>query len=905
MDADDVKRGAAGPASARKALSARARREVWQALVQALWRHRRRTVAALALLVLAKLLMVAVPIALKAIVDDLGGPPQTLTLPALLLVGYALLRFAGGLFTELRDMVFVQVTQRLVADFKLRVFSHLHALSVRFHASRQTGTVARDVERGAAGAGFLMNALLFTVLPTLVEIVAVVAILVVGYDAAYAWIVAGTFSVYAVFTAYFTEKRIYYQRRLNDLDSRANGQLVDSLINYEAVKYFSGASKEAGRLKSVLRRWVHVGIGNQKALSILHIGQSGVIAVGVAAVMLLAGRQVVAGGMTVGDLVLVNAYMIQICLPLNTLGVVFRQSREALVNAERMAELLSHAPENPPESGEALRLRAADVVFEDVSFAYEPGRPILHEVAFRIGSGQTVAVVGGSGSGKSTLARLLLRFYDADSGRICIDGQDIRSVSHESLRDAIGIVPQDTQLFDNTIAYNIAYGRRDATQEQVEQAAMGACVHDFIQSLPARYATRVGERGVKLSGGERQRIAIARTLLKNPALLVLDEATSALDTRTEREIQSQLDDIARHRSTLIIAHRLSTIVDAHQILVMERGRIVERGTHPELLRKQGLYAQMWRLQRQQDQIHQEEDRLTSQPVNLMALAASVLDAVRPQAAEKGVHVYSLVSDEAARVTGDPGVLQQLVWELCVNAILVTPQGGRIALRLERAGNMSRLVIEDGRLSPDQAQRAEQTEGADWSGAHTPPDPAQLGALVENMGGHWHVEHASHGHGMVFTLDLPLRAVAQPGSDTTDVPADALCGMEVLLVEDQGAARDLIAAVLRDHGAKVVDFSDGATALDALRTRAPNEWPAVLLCDLTMPEFDGYAVIGRIRELEAERQIALNQRLPAIALSGHDMKESRLRALLAGFQMYISKPADTRELVAAIRAVTRA
>lgn len=910
MDVDGIKRGAAklvGGGGAGKGTPVRAQREVWRALMQALWRHRWRTLAALGLLILAKLLMVAVPGALKAIVDALSGPPEALTLPALLLVGYALLRFAGGLFTELRDMVFARVTQSMVADFKLRVFSHLHALSVRFHASRQTGTVARDVERGATGAGFLMNALLFTVLPTVVEIAAVVTILVIGYDAAYAWIVAATFTVYAVFTTYFTEKRIYYQRRLNDLDSRANGQLVDSLINYEAVKYFSGATREARRLNSLLRRWVHVGIGNQKALSVLHVGQSGVIAVGVASVMLLAGRDVVAGNVTVGDLVLINAYMIQICLPLNTLGVVFRQSREALVNAERMAELLSQPTETQSESSEPLRLRAGEVVFEGVSFGYEPGRLILHELDFRIGSGQTVAVVGGSGSGKSTLARLLLRFYDVDSGRICVDGQDIRSVSHESLRDAIGIVPQDTLLFDNTIAYNIAYGRRGATREDVERAAREASVHEFIQSLPAQYETRVGERGVKLSGGERQRIAIARTLLKDPALLIFDEATSALDTRTERAIQEQLDDISRHRSTLIIAHRLSTIVDADQILVMERGRIVERGTHRELLHKQGLYAQMWHLQRQQDQIRQEESRLADQPVNLVALAASVLDAVRPQAAQKGVQLYTLINDDAARVTGDPGVLQQVVWELCINAIAVTPPGGRIALRLERAADMARLAIEDGRPSPDEVQKSESLGRVDWPVAYTPPDPVRLGGMIEQMHGSWRIEHAQQGHGMVFTVDLPLRAVAQLGSGAADDASlsDALQGMEVLLIEDQEASRELIAEVLRDHRAEVAAFGDGELALQALRGRPAEEWPTVLLCDLAMPDLDGYAVISRIRALEAERGIPLHRRLPAVALSGHAGREDRLRALLAGFQVYLGKPVDTRELVATVRAVTRA
>jgi len=895
--------GAGGAADA-----AIARREVLLTLGRALWRFRWRTLAALGLLVAAKLLMVLVPLTLKHIVDALSQPAAMLALPVFLLAGYALLRFGGGLFTELRDMAFARVTQTTVAEFTLRMFGHLHSLGIPFHVNRQTGALSRDVERGTAGVGFLLSAALFTVLPTLIEIVAVVAILLAGYNLIFSWIVAATFIAYGVFTAYFTEKRIFYQRALNELDSQANGQLVDSLLNYETVKYYTGARHESDRLHGILRRWIDVGMDNQRALSRLHVGQSGVIAFGVAALMLLAGQEVVQGRMTVGDLVLVNAYMIQICLPLNTLGLVFRQSREALINAERMAGLLRFRPEaDPAHPLPPLQLKAGEVVFSQVGFGYEPGRPILHEIDFRIEPGQTVAVVGGSGSGKSTLARLLLRLHDVDAGSISIDGQDIRSVSQDSLRSAIGIVPQDTPLFNDTIAYNIGYGRRDATRQEVEEAARAACVHDFIQSLPAQYDTVVGERGVRLSGGERQRIAIARTLLKNPSLLIFDEATSALDTRTERSIQAQLDEMARDRSTFVIAHRLSTIVGADQILVMEQGRIVERGGHEQLLRLNQLYARMWNLQRQQDRLQEEGSRLSAQPVNMVTLAAGVIDAIRPLADEKGVHLYTLIGNEAMRVTADPGVLQQVAWELCINAIAVTPRGGRMALRLERADAVVRLAILDGRPAPDEAARQAGDDAMPPAvGAHVPPDPDRLAAWAEQMGGTFFMEASGEGAGMAFGLEMPVRAVASmlPASPLDAALENSLDGLRIYLVDDQPEALALVADVLRDHGAKVTAFACGGAVLAALEEKEAAQWPDVLLCDISLEDMEGYAVIERVRQIEAGRRVALGRRLPAVALSGYTGQEDRLRAMLAGFQAYLGKPADTRELVATARAVTR-
>ncbi|HJV24635.1 MAG TPA: ABC transporter ATP-binding protein/permease [Aromatoleum sp.] len=585
---------------------------VFHLLASALMRYRQRTLVALLLVILAKLAAVGVPFALKAIIDRLATAPASVVMPVFMVLGYAVLRFLSTFFSEIRDVIFARVTQSTVSGFLLQVFSHLHRLSARFHAKRRMGGVTRDVERGTAGIGFLLGVGLFTILPTIVEIGAVIVIMTLNYSDWFTAIIVGTFIIYTTFTVVFTERRAIYQRALNELDSSANGRLVDSLLNHETVKYYTNEAFEQRRFRTILDQWLEVGVKNQMALSTLHIGQSSIIAVGVASVMLLATRSVVEGVMSVGDLVLVNAYIIQVCLPLNSLGFVFRQARDAVVNAEKMLRLLDQKPEIQDwPSAPELGVKHGEVRFEHVDFAYDSSRQILWDVSFSIAPGGTVAVVGGSGSGKSTLARLLFRFYEVGGGRITIDGIDIRSISQRSLRAALGIVPQDTILFNETIAYNIGYSRPGASLSDIIEAAKAAHVHEFIASLPDQYDTEVGERGVMLSGGEKQRIAIARAILKNPPIMVFDEATSALDTRSERAIQEELDRLAAERTTLIIAHRLSTVVDADEILVLEHGHIVERGTHDLLLSQNGLYAQLWRLQRQQQEVERAEQGMAS------------------------------------------------------------------------------------------------------------------------------------------------------------------------------------------------------------------------------------------------------------------------------------------------------
>jgi ATP-binding cassette subfamily B protein len=577
----------------------RARRRFTADLWDVMREYRWRVGISILLLLVAKVTTVAVPLVLKRIIDAFSLASLPSHLPWYLLVGYAVLRFSSTLFNEWRDLLFARVTQSTVASYARKTFAHLHALGPRFHARRQVGSLLPDIDRGTSGIAYLLGVGLFTIVPTLVEIGLVLVIMLRRYAGGFAAILFVTFLAYAGFTLVFTARRVIYQRRVNKLDSRAKGQLADSVLNYDTVKYFTNEALEAAKFSGIMDGWRDAGIQNQRALFILHVGQSGVIAVGVAAIMLLAGNAVMAHRMSVGDLVLINAYVLQVCLPLNALGFVYRESRDAWVNAERLFALLDEKPEMPQVRQPPLQPGAGAVVFDHVSFEYEPGRKVLNDLSLRIEPGTTLAVVGRSGSGKSTLARLLLRLYDPSGGRILIDGQDIRERDPSSVRRAIGVVPQDTALFNDSIGSNIAYARPGSSQDEVEAASRAAQLHEAITALPEGYDTPVGERGVKFSGGERQRIGIARAILKNPRILIFDEATSALDAVAEHAIVQELDHLARARTTLIIAHRLSTIVNAQTIIVMERGRIAERGSHAELLAAGGLYARLWRLQQKQ------------------------------------------------------------------------------------------------------------------------------------------------------------------------------------------------------------------------------------------------------------------------------------------------------------------
>jgi ATP-binding cassette, subfamily B, heavy metal transporter len=581
-----------------------------QRLFPYLWQYKWRALAALAFMVGAKLANVSVPILLKNLVDSMnvkpGDPAAVLVVPAGLLVGYGLLRLSTTLFTELRELVFAKATQGAARSIALQTFEHLHALSLRFHLERQTGGMTRDIERGVRGIESLISYSLYSIVPTLIEVTLVLSILAVKFDAWFAWITLAALALYISFSVAVTEWRTKFRREANEFDSAAHTKAVDSLLNYETVKYFNNEGFEARRYDESLEKLRKARLKSQTTLSLLNTGQQMIIAVSLVAMLWRATQGVVDGRMTLGDLVMVNAFMIQLYIPLNFLGVLYREIKQSLTDLDKMFVLMEKEREVADKPG-ALPLARSDptVRFENVSFAYEPARPILHHVSFEIPAGKTVAVVGPSGSGKSTLARLMYRFYDVQQGRITIGGQDIREVTQASVRQAIGIVPQDTVLFNDTVEYNIAYGRPGASRTEVEEAARSARIHSFIESTPRGYQTMVGERGLKLSGGEKQRVAIARTLLKNPPIMIFDEATSALDSANERAIQAELKGVARNKTTLVIAHRLSTVVDAHEILVLEAGRIVERGTHGELLARGGRYADMWALQQQSSESFEE------------------------------------------------------------------------------------------------------------------------------------------------------------------------------------------------------------------------------------------------------------------------------------------------------------
>ncbi|MBM3394834.1 MAG: ABC transporter ATP-binding protein/permease [Betaproteobacteria bacterium] len=567
-----------------------------------------RVALALICLVLAKVANVYVPLMMKDIVDALSQPRHLVVLPIALLVAYGVLRMCASLLGELRDAIFTKVTQRSIRRVALKVFEHLHALSLRFHLERQTGGVSRDIERGSRGISFLLNFMVFNILPTLVEISLVAGILIAKYDYWFAVVTFGTLALYVVFTLAITEWRMEHRRAMNDSDSKANTKAIDSLLNYETVKYFGNEGFEARRYDRNLETWERAAVRSHVSLAALNAGQASIIAVGVSALMVLAARGVVNGTMTLGDLVLVNAFMTQLYMPLNFLGFVYREIRHALADMEKMFKILDENLEIEDRPGAVpLRAPSAAVSFNRVSFAYDERRQILHDVSFEIPAGKSVAVVGHSGSGKSTLARLLFRFYEVNGGSIRINGQDIRDVTQNSLRAHLGIVPQDTVLFNDTIYYNIAYGRPDASRDEVIAAAQAAHIHASIETLPDGYDSNVGERGLKLSGGEKQRVAIARAILKGPSIFVFDEATSALDSKSEQAIQEELQRVARQRTSLIVAHRLSTIVHCDQILVMDLGRIIERGTHDELLVQNGAYAQMWALQQREEREAASQD----------------------------------------------------------------------------------------------------------------------------------------------------------------------------------------------------------------------------------------------------------------------------------------------------------
>lgn len=566
-------------------------------LLPFVWRYKWRVIIALLCLVLAKVAQVATPLYLKEIIDQLSIPQAIMVFPLFALTTYGIVRLAGSIFQEMRDAIFARVTQGSIKEISTSVFKHLFDLSMRFHLQRQTGGLSRDIERGTKSIGYLFSFIIFRIAPTLLELGMVMAVMLYLYDVWFTVVILLTITSYIVFTLVVTERRLVTRRRMNTLDSMANTKAIDALMNYETVKYFSNEEYELNRYKDNMQGWVDSSVKNQVSLNLLNVGQSTIITAGTIALLWMAAERVYAGQMTVGDVVLVSTYLTQLYVPLSLLGFIYREMKNSLTDIERMFSLFKEQREiKDKEDAITMRLSPPEIEFKHVKFSYDPDRSIINDLSFKMGAGKTLAVVGASGAGKSTLARLLFRFYDITDGQILIEGVDIRHYSQTSLRRHIGIVPQDTVLFNDTIYYNIAYGNTHASEEQVYAAAQMACLHELVQSLPKGYETLVGERGLKLSGGEKQRVAIARTILKNPPILILDEATSALDTQTERQIQEELFKISEGRTTLIIAHRLSTIVAADRIIVMESGRIIEQGTHHELLLAQGHYAQMWAAQ---------------------------------------------------------------------------------------------------------------------------------------------------------------------------------------------------------------------------------------------------------------------------------------------------------------------